>query len=134
MSDLGEVKCHAGASFVSVLKEGVAWTEKKHGNYPSPYNHCTYCGSIHFEDVKRVLAEGGRLGGADWKGWPHKFYVYAKNGDMVKFYNDHLNDLPEDEFKAFAGLLKVHTGIEFTRREDGALMYSAPRWGHQVGF
>lgn len=54
-----------------------AWARSK---YPDPYQEtfrtCSYCGSIHPEDLVKVLAEGATLGGSDWKyGWPHKFYV-----------------------------------------------------------
>jgi hypothetical protein len=41
---------------------------------------CSYCGSVHPEDLLRILENGGDLGGSDWKyGWPHKFYVTALN-------------------------------------------------------
>lgn len=41
-----------------------------------PFRRCSYCGSIHPEDLIRLLGEGAELHGADWKyGWPHKFYV-----------------------------------------------------------
>jgi hypothetical protein len=73
------------------------------GQYPGPYGYpfraCSYCGSIHPEDLwmlltgHRLLTEAEqakygtryclltdrpevKLGGSDWKyGWPHKFYV-----------------------------------------------------------
>jgi hypothetical protein len=41
-----------------------------------PYRTCSYCGSIHPEDLLAALAAGAELHGADWKlGWPHKFYI-----------------------------------------------------------
>jgi hypothetical protein len=41
-----------------------------------PFRRCSYCGSIHPEDLLAVVEAGARLGGSDWKyGWPHKFYV-----------------------------------------------------------
>lgn len=40
------------------------------------FRTCGFCGSIHPEDLLRVLQAGARLECADWKyGWPHKFYV-----------------------------------------------------------
>lgn len=46
--------------------------------YRETFRTCSYCGSIHPEDLYRHLAgePGAELHGADWKyGWPHKFYV-----------------------------------------------------------
>jgi hypothetical protein len=41
-----------------------------------PFRTCSYCGSMHPEDLIAALRQGARLEGADWKyGWPHKFYV-----------------------------------------------------------
>lgn len=41
-----------------------------------PFRRCSYCGSIHPEDLLNALSAGAQLGGSDWKyGWPHKFYV-----------------------------------------------------------
>lgn len=40
------------------------------------FRSCSYCGSMHPEDLVAALNAGARLGGSDWKyGWPHKFYV-----------------------------------------------------------
>lgn len=57
--------------------------------YQDDYRSCSYCGSIHPEDLIKLLKDGkATLGGADWKyGWPHKFYVTAPNplaGQEVK--------------------------------------------------
>jgi hypothetical protein len=129
---MDEIKCHENAPFVGIALNGVEWTEKRHGNYPSPYNHCSYCGSIDFDDVKRVIAEGGKLGGSDWKyGYPHKFYVYPNGGGMEKFYTEHLKDMQEPEFTEFAALLKTYTGIEFSHDEEGQVCYRAPYHGYQ---
>lgn len=44
------------------------------------FRRCSYCGSIHPEDLLRVLADGARMHGSDWKySWPHKFYVEVPN-------------------------------------------------------
>lgn len=49
------------------------------GPHGYPFRTCSYCGSIHPEDLYKLLTDGPptvRMHGADWKyGWPHKFYV-----------------------------------------------------------
>jgi hypothetical protein len=46
------------------------------GPYYYDWRTCSYCGSIHPEDLLRVLLAGARMHSADWKyGWPHKFYL-----------------------------------------------------------
>lgn len=41
-----------------------------------PYRDCSFCGSIHAEDLLTALKGGAIMRGSDWKyGWPHKFYV-----------------------------------------------------------
>lgn len=52
--------------------------EKLHpsNDLPMAFRTCSYCGSIHPEDLIEAIKAGATLGGADWKyGWPHKFYV-----------------------------------------------------------
>ena len=52
-------------------------TGRADGSSPRPFRSCSYCGSIHPEDLMAALDKGARMGGSDWKyGWPHKFYVY----------------------------------------------------------
>jgi hypothetical protein len=67
--------CHEGARFASELK----WREPEPSRQPygTSFRTCSYCGSIHPEDLLHYLQAGNvRLGGSDWKyGWPHKFYV-----------------------------------------------------------
>src|SRR5580765_3660904 len=102
------ITCHKNIAITSALPDWkLEWTEKRHGQYPDPCDHCSYCGSIHFDDVRRIIAEGGKLGGSDWKyGNPHKFYAYENNSsNMYKFYTTHLLDLPKEEFPEFAALL-----------------------------
>lgn len=44
--------------------------------YAETFRTCSYCGSIHPEDLMAVISQGATLGGSDWKyGWPHKYYV-----------------------------------------------------------
>jgi hypothetical protein len=43
-----------------------------------PFRSCSFCGSMHPEDLLTAIKAGATLGGSDWKyGWPHKFYVNA---------------------------------------------------------
>jgi len=71
--------CHGEMSPVFNYGE-TTWRDpfdREDGPYKETYRTCSYCGSIHPEDLLRVLTEGATLGGSDWKyGWPHKFYVY----------------------------------------------------------
>lgn len=51
------------------------------------FRTCFYCGSIHPEDLLKALADGGKLGGADWKyGWPHKFYIDVVNPEPDRLF------------------------------------------------
>jgi hypothetical protein len=45
--------------------------------YGYPFRTCSFCGSIHPEDLMAYLESGvAGLDGSDWKyGWPHKYYV-----------------------------------------------------------
>lgn len=44
--------------------------------HKSSTRRCSYCGSLHPEDLLNGLRNDATLHGADWKyGWPHKFYV-----------------------------------------------------------
>lgn len=127
------ITCHNGAPFAGLTTDGkVLWQENTHGNHPDPYRHCSYCGSLHFEDIRKIVEEGGKLGGSDWKyGYPHKFYIYPKDGSMHKFYTEHLQDLADEEFPEFTRLLLTHTGIEFRKDEEGQVLYRAPYHGYQ---
>jgi len=104
---------------------------------------CGYCGSLHPEDLLRVLAdEKTEIGGADWKyGWPHKFYINVPNpeADLVvkiggsyrdgietpimgkreflhhKFYNEHLKDdgFDDQALNAVLAVLHLRGGVRF---------------------
>jgi hypothetical protein len=117
--------CHGDTSQGGVFKFGpTKWSDprvdEEYGQ-SEPFRRCSYCGSVHPEDLLRLIEGGASLHGADWKyGWPHKFYVEgipnltpgvrAKIGSetkdgvttpmygtsnatlMAKFYNEHLMD------------------------------------------
>lgn len=54
---------------------GWTWREPSHGEH---YRTCSYCGSIHPEDLAAEAAWSAEW--ADPKyGWPHKFYVAVAN-------------------------------------------------------
>lgn len=45
---------------------------------------CSYCGSVHPEDLLDALNKWARLRFADWKyGWPHKFYVEGVPNELA---------------------------------------------------
>lgn len=70
--------CHKSNSPIFQLGE-THWREPEptRAPYGTTFRTCSYCGSIHPEDLLTLLKGGARLGGSDWKyGWPHKFYVY----------------------------------------------------------
>jgi len=65
--------------------KGVSWeTREAKGSYGVNLRHCSYCGSLHPEDLLKALENGAKLEMADWKyGWPHKFYVSGIPNPMV---------------------------------------------------
>lgn len=100
-----------------------------------PFRYCSYCGSMHPLDLKRLLEDGKiKLSGSDWKyGWPHKFYIDGIGVKLWgKWYNTHLHDLDGALFAQVAALLDTHTNILFERKDgDGRLHYRAPHAGYQ---
>jgi hypothetical protein len=72
--------CHVrpGGSVFTYDAHPVTWRAPELFRQPSaqPFRTCSYCGSIHPEDLFHALRAGAHLHGSDWKyGWPHKFYV-----------------------------------------------------------
>lgn len=108
------------------------WREaNEHG-----FRTCSFCGSIHPEDLLRALEAGATLECADWKyGWPHKFYVRGvPSSDLQsagfgwgKWYNAHLQELSPEAFDALAPRLSAGTGVTFARDERGIKWSGAPR-------
>lgn len=118
--------CHSGNEGVFTGRLEASWREP---TASQSYRTCYYCGSIHPEDLLRLLKAGAKLRGADWKyGWPHKFYVEQP---FAKWYNAHLQDEGYDEeaWNAIAGALKA-SGIEWRRDEKG-VKWAAPCDGYQ---
>lgn len=74
--------CHgaeAGARWKAFTIQGTF--AAGHGEPPTPdamkwFRQCTWCGSLHPEDLIIAIERGAVLSSADWKyGWPHKFYL-----------------------------------------------------------
>lgn len=85
-----------------------------------PFRTCSYCGSIHPQDLLEMLQAGDTLELADLKhGWPHKFYTSEYN----KFYSLHMIDA-EEAFADLAALI-APAGVEFTQVPDG-IAYRMP--------
>ena len=97
-----------------------------------PFRSCSWCGSVHPEDLLTLLGGGAELSGADWKyGWPHKFYVSAKGTGGTKWYNHHIADKGFDDEARTALLTALcGSGIRFFLK-DGKINYSAPKVGYQ---
>jgi hypothetical protein len=72
------IGCHKGLEFGGSYAQ---WRKpeteiRADGYLGKTFRTCSYCGSIHPEDLIAYLEAGATLHGADWKyGWPHKFYV-----------------------------------------------------------
>jgi hypothetical protein len=146
--------CHS-IDPVFVIADHMEWRPPARGE---PFRRCSYCGSMHPEDVLRVLSiEGTKLGGSDWKyGWPHKFYIdildnkpIQEDGEQAvveaidkklispakfygKWYNEHLTDAgySKDAFEALTKALHEHSGILF-KLDGDKLAYAAPSRGYQ---
>jgi len=123
--------------------------------YPNgePFRTCSYCGSIHPEDLLTALNTGATLEMADMKyGWPHKFYVEipnkhadeqcevgmkyedgkeipirGKQGNFTaKWYSEHLLDEGYDSntINTLLTMLSNYSPIRWKRGEDGRLKWS----------
>ena len=135
--------CHV-VNPVFKMTDAIVWyepaTERKDlaHHAASHYRTCSYCGSIHPEDLLKILQEHPTaLTGADWKyGWPHKFYLNGKLGlPFGKFYNDHLRDAGYDReaFILLISLIEKSTQIRFNIDPAKGLGFSAPSPGYQAG-
>jgi hypothetical protein len=87
--------CHKVPPVFTMAADHMQWRgprpDSEEASYVESYRTCGYCGSMHPEDLVRMLAQGATLGGSDWKyGWPHKFYVMGipnpKAGVLVPSY------------------------------------------------
>lgn len=157
--------CHSDARRALPDPSPIVWSQPRHptsdsGPVVESFRRCSYCGSIHPEDLLRVLADGARMHGSDWKySWPHKFYVEVPNrvnpaveveigarydgsakktpimGTIewfhAKWYNEHLHDEMDNEARAaLLAAIEKHSGIRFEVEGD-KLKYRAPSFGYQ---
>lgn len=78
---MSEIKCHGDVSQGGVFKfDSPRWETREREPYIDGFRHCSYCGSLHPEDLITALKAGATMHGSDWKyGWPHKFYVTVPN-------------------------------------------------------
>jgi len=70
--------CHVGEPFSDIRP--LEWFSPRLDDEPygRPFRTCSYCGSIHPEDLLLALQNGATLDRADMKyGFPHKFYVHG---------------------------------------------------------
>jgi hypothetical protein len=77
-----KITCHGDTSANGVFRFGQPhWLGpeadvRADGYVGQNFRTCSYCGSIHPDDLLTFLKQGAQMHGADWKyGWPHKFYV-----------------------------------------------------------
>lgn len=97
--------------------------EENQLNFPTAYweknerqgieaRFCSFCGSLHPEDLYKFLDSCDRAEFADRKyGYPHKIYLDIDNA-MLKFYTRHLIDLKDPEtIEAILERVKDRTGI-----------------------
>ena len=83
--------------------------------------HCSYCGSIHFDDFYKTLKNKDfRIELADMKyGYAHKFYLDIPGGQMAKFYTRHLADIKDkDTLDILLSLIKKRTKVNFISHLD----------------
>lgn len=98
--------------------------DKAHWEDRNGIVQCSYCGSLSPQEVIKLLKTPGTdFSGSDWKyGWPHKFYIGGK-----KFYNSHLEDMTDEEFKEFSALSQKIFGIEWMKNKEKGVGYRCPK-------
>lgn len=120
------IRCHERAPFAGV-NGPTRWLPP---DGDRPYRHCSYCGSIHPDDLKEALEHGHTLTGADHKyGWPHKFYSHGPV--HFKWYNVHFLDMTKEEFALYGPLVSQHSGIEWFWDDEQGVGYRLPYPGYQ---
>jgi hypothetical protein len=134
-----EIKCHGDPTRGGIFNIGQpTWREPQlqRKPYGEPFRSCSYCGSIHPEDLIALLKAGATMHGADWKyGWPHKFYVEGipnpHAGKIVEMGSSSGGDIGEEtpgaQWKSTCG----HTDCKKRTRDHGYWqvphMASAPK-------
>lgn len=89
---------------------------------------CSYCGSLDFREVMRLLrTPGSQFSGTDKT--TYKIYV----GDHRKFYFSHLEACSDEELKEFSELSRKVYGLAFDRHE-GQIRCRYPKGGTFYGW
>lgn len=75
--------------------------------------HCSYCGSLHPEDMYDLLDQCTSAEFADRKyGYPHKIYITMPEHRMLKFYTRHLIDITDKQtLDLIIDKIKEKTGV-----------------------
>jgi hypothetical protein len=95
------------------------------------FRSCSYCGSMHPEDMLNALRAGAKAGGSDWKyGWPHKFYIdgipNSQAGNLVtRMSMSSRGEVPTDEENASLQ--------DWAKRYNGVAEWSPPKDGRCRG-
>lgn len=104
---------------MNAMRYGAPEWQKRDG-----LRRCSYCGSLHPEDLMHALKAGARLETADWKyGWTHKFYVEGipnpnAGKEVSKSYGSGPLPLPDEKRTYWTNMgSKVGCRVEFTEGE-----------------
>lgn len=90
---------------------------------PPDILRCSYCGSIHPEDLITIATAPVTLEIADWKyGWPHKVYI-TLGGHLLKFYSQHFVDCADDEACAGVNTVLARVGLALVKEADGSVSW-----------
>lgn len=102
---------------------------------------CSFCGSLHPEDLYSALTNGAKLEASDWKyGWPHKFYVNGipnpnVGNEVSKAFGSGPLPMTEENKAHWNRIASTHGGrVEITESEGrwNAKVYEpdgATTWG-----
>jgi hypothetical protein len=73
-----------GLSATSPIATAWTWRDASRGEH---FRRCSYCGTIHPEDLVAAMGNGMHADWADRKyGWPHKFYIDVPNQDADRLF------------------------------------------------
>lgn len=91
----------------------------KHFSQDIEARYCSYCGSLHPEDMYNLLDKADRVEFADMKyGYPHKLYIDI-GATILKFYTKHLTDINDKEtLDLILNKIKEKTGVKFKSHLD----------------
>jgi len=94
---------------------------------PPDVRRCSYCGSIHPQDLITLATSLITLEIADWKyGWPHKVYVTVGK-HLLKFYSQHFVDCADDEACAAVNAVLTRVGLALLKEADSSVSWGVRR-------